>query len=133
MNKKRVLIATAIGLLSGFFCSYGTMMMAESGEATFPVTAGILASIVYNRVLIGFVVGIAEGIRLHPVLRGAVIGAVITMAMSIIPILDGNAMGGLNLIGFGIIYGIIADVIATRFSKMKDRKRKTALESVWEK
>lgn len=38
------------------------------------------------------------------------------MAMSIIPIFDGDAVGGLTLIGFGVVYGIIADVVATRFS-----------------
>ncbi|MFV9677960.1 MAG: hypothetical protein ACNYVW_09980 [Methanosarcinales archaeon] len=115
MNTKRILIATAIGLLCGFFCAYGTMMMAETGELNFELTTGILASIVYNRVLIGFVIGIADNIKLHPVLRGAIIGAVITMAMSIISIVDGDIMSGLTLIGFGVVYGIIADVVATKF------------------
>ena len=114
MNTKRVLIATAIGFLAGLFCAYGTMNLEDPN---FAVTTGLLASIVYNRVLIGFVIGIADNIKLHPVLRGALIGAGITIAMSIIPILDGDVMGGLILIGFGIIYGIIADVVATRFSK----------------
>jgi Na+/H+-dicarboxylate symporter len=117
MNIKRILIATIIGLACGLFCAYGTMMMAKRGGATFPVTTGILASIVYNRVLIGFVIGIGNSIKLHSVWRGALIGAIITMAMSIISIVDGNIMGGLILIGFGIVYGIIADVVATKFSK----------------
>ncbi len=113
MNTKRVLIATAIGLLCGLFCAYGTATMENPG---FVITTGILASTVYNRMLIGFVVGISDGIKLHPVIRGAIIGAGITMAMSIIPIVDGNAVGGLVFIGFGVVYGIIADVVATKFS-----------------
>ncbi|MEW6528381.1 MAG: hypothetical protein AB1391_00685 [Candidatus Micrarchaeota archaeon] len=117
MNTKRILIATAIGLLCGLFCAYGAKMMADSGGANFVVTTGILASIVYNRVLIGFFIGIGDSIKLHPVLRGAAIGVIITMAMSIIPIVDGNVIGGLPLLAFGIVYGVIADVVATKFSK----------------
>jgi Na+/H+-dicarboxylate symporter len=82
MNTKRVLIAAIIGLICGLFCAHRTMMMAKKGEATFPVTAGILASIVYNRLLIGLVVGIVDNIRLHSVLRGGLIGTIITMAWS---------------------------------------------------
>jgi hypothetical protein len=114
MNAKRVAIATVIGFLCGLFCAYGTLKMDDPG---FVVTAGLLASIVYNRVLIGFVVGIGDGIKLHPVLRGALIGIIVTMAMSIIPIVDGPAAGGLTLIGFGIVYGIIADVVASWLAK----------------
>jgi hypothetical protein len=117
MNTKRILIATAIGLLSGLFCIWGTMMMVEKGELNLALTTGILASIVYNRVLIGLAVGIADNIKIHPVLRGAIIGATVTMAMSIIPMVDGGAGGGLSLIAFGVVYGIVADVVATRFSR----------------
>ena len=113
MNAKRIAIATVIGLLTGLFCAYGTATMKDPN---FVITTGLLASIVYNRVLIGLVIGIGDTIKLHPVLRGTLIGAVITMAMSIIPIIDGDAMGGLILIAFGIVYGIIADVVATKFS-----------------
>ena len=114
MNGRRIIIATVIGLLCGLFCAYGTATM---DDPNFTVTSGMLASIVYNRVLIGFVVGIWDDLKLHPVLRGALIGAVITMAMSIIPIVDGPAIGGLTLIGFGIVYGIIADLVATWATK----------------
>ncbi|MDI6730693.1 MAG: hypothetical protein QMD06_04045 [Candidatus Altarchaeum sp.] len=113
MNTKRVLIATVIGLLCGLFCAYGTVSMENH---SFVITTGILASIVYNRILIGFVVGISDGIKLHPVIRGAIIGAGITMAMSIISIVDGDVIEGLVLILFGVVYGIIADVVATKFS-----------------
>jgi len=116
MNIKRVIIATAIGLLTGLFCAYGTVMLADKGELGFVLTTGILASIIYNRVLIGFVVGIADNIEIHTILRGAIIGAVISMAMSIMSLIDGDVIGGLTIIGFGVVYGIIADVVATKFS-----------------
>jgi hypothetical protein len=91
MNAKRVAIATVIGFLCGLFCAYGTVMM---DDPSFMVTTGILVSIVYNRVLIGFVVGIGDGIKLHPALRGALIGIIISMAMSIMSIVDCTATGG---------------------------------------
>ena len=113
MNGKRIAIATAIGLLCGLFCAHGTSTLEDP---IFVVTNGLLAAIVYNRMLIGFVVGIGEDIKLHPVLRGALIGAGITMAMSIFTIVDGDTAGGLVLIAFGVVYGIIADLVATKFS-----------------
>ena len=113
MNAKRIAIATVIGLLCGLFCAHGTSTLENPN---FVVTTGLLASVVYNRVLIGLVVGIGDNIKLHPVLRGAFIGAVITMALSIFSIFDGDAMGGLTLIAFGVVYGIIADLVASKFA-----------------
>ena len=114
INPKRVLIASVIGLLCGLFCAYGTVTMENPG---FLITTGLLASIVYNRVLIGLFVGLGDNIKLHPILRGGLIGAIITMGLSIFSIFDGQIMGGLTLLGFGVVYGIIADVVATRVSK----------------
>ncbi|KPL04439.1 MAG: hypothetical protein AMJ90_01045 [candidate division Zixibacteria bacterium SM23_73_2] len=114
MKAKRVLIATIIGGLCGIFCAYGTSQMKNPN---FPVTSGILVSVFYNRLLIGFFVGIADNIKLHSVIRGALIGAIVTLAMSIIPLIDGQPMGGIIFLIAGIVYGIIADVLATLFSK----------------
>ncbi|MGB2698322.1 MAG: hypothetical protein WBD28_10755 [Candidatus Zixiibacteriota bacterium] len=114
MNPKRVIIATVVGALCGLFCAWGT---SQIKDPSFPVTTGLLVSVFYNRLLIGFFVGVADNIKLHSVIRGAFIGAIITMAMSIIPIIDGQVMGGIMFLIPGIIYGILADVIATRFSK----------------
>lgn len=115
MNPKRVVIATIIGVLSGIYCSGSIAMSPNPG---FPLTLGLLiGSFFYNRVLIGFVVGIADHIGLHPVIRGGLIGAIVTLTISLIPIIDGEPFGGLILLVFGVVYGIIADVVATRFSK----------------
>ena len=67
MNTKRILIATAIGLLCGLFCAYGASMIPEVAAT---LTTGMYVATVYNRVLIGFVIGIADGITLHPAARG---------------------------------------------------------------
>jgi hypothetical protein len=69
---------------------------------------GTLALIgtVYNRTLIGIVIGIGDNIDLHPVLRGAIIGVIVSLAMAIFD-------GAWILLGFGIVYGILTDVITS--------------------
>jgi hypothetical protein len=79
-----------------------------------PFSIFILLSIVYNRALIGFVIGIADGIKLHPVLRGAILGTIVSFAMTI-PAFEQGA-GALILVPFGVVYGIIADFVATKLS-----------------
>ena len=113
MNGKRKAIATVIGLLTGLFCAYGTSTMEDP---SFVVTTGLLALIVYNRILIGLFIGVGDNIPLHPVIRGALIGALLSLAMAIMPMIDIGLTDGLTLIGFGVVYGIIADVVATKFS-----------------
>lgn len=72
--------------------------------------------IVYNRILIGLFVGVGDNITLHPVIRGALLGAIISLAMAILPMIDTGLTDGLTLIAIGVVYGIIADFVATKFS-----------------
>ncbi len=104
MKTKRIIIATVVGLFCGIFCAYGTVWK-------YPGRFGvlILASIIYNRALAGFVIGIADNIKLHPVVRGAVLGAVVSTAIAI-----PSGSGGLILIAFGVVYGVITDLAATK-------------------
>ncbi len=115
MNRKRILIALVIGIICGIFCAMGSAGVTNplTGEA-FGIF--ILASIFYNRVLIGVGVGFADSIKLHPVLRGALVGIVVGFAGSIAAF-EGGLYGGAILLVFSVIYGIIADVVATHFSK----------------
>ena len=107
MNTKRVIIATVIGGLCGIFCAYGAVWK-------YPGRFGmlILASIIYNRALLGFVIGIADNIKVHPIAKGAILGAIVSIAMAI-PL---GISGGLTLVAFGIVYGIITDFVATKLS-----------------
>ena len=65
----------------------------------------------YNRTLIGIVIGIADNIDLHPALRGAVISVVVSMAMAIFD-------AAWILLGFGLVYGVLIDVVT---SKLEDK------------
>jgi hypothetical protein len=106
MNVKRLVIATILGILCGIFCMYGAM-------TKFPGEFGTLAliGIVYNRALIGIVIGTSDNIDLHPALRGAVIGVVVSMAMAIF-----DAVW--IVVGLGLVYGVLIDVVTT---KLEDR------------
>ena len=101
MISKRVVVATIVGILCGLFCASGAYSLGLATEL-FPLLA-----IVYNRALIGFAVGIADIWKTNPILRGAVIGILISLDMAI-------AGQGWILLAFGAIYGILADVIATK-------------------
>ena len=117
MNTKRLLIALILGALAGVFCAYGTQMAGESGDLKFELTNAILASVFYNRFLIGIAIGFAAHIKLNSLLRGAIIGTIISISIGIFPMLDGNISGTLMTVAPGLVYGLIIDFVATKFGK----------------
>jgi len=119
MHAKRFLVATALGVLAGAFCAYGTKMASDAGELGFIATTGIIGSVFYNRLLIGMFIGLLGFCKLHPIIRGAIAGIIVSMAIGITPLLDGEPMGAVVLVGAGLVYGIIIDLIATWVSKEK--------------
>ena len=107
INTRRIKISVGLGVVAGTICLYGTVTSIP-GVLTLP----ILATIFYDRVLLGFVVGIAYGLKIHPLIRGAIIGAVVSLLIAI----PSGITGGALLMGAGVVYGIIIDIVATRFS-----------------
>ncbi|PXF60014.1 MAG: hypothetical protein C4B59_10325 [Candidatus Methanogaster sp.] len=108
MNVKRLVIATILGTLCGLFCMCGAMTKFPEEFGTF-----MLIGIVYNRALIGIVIGTSDNIDLHPALRGAIIGIVVSMAMAIFSC-DSDSSGALMLLAFGLVYGVLIDVVTSR-------------------
>ncbi|MBD3398587.1 hypothetical protein GF412_05085 [Candidatus Micrarchaeota archaeon] len=113
MNWKRLAIALLVGALAGVFCAYGTSEL-DPEEMGFEIDDALLITTFYNRLLIGLVVGLAGGVVLlngvlaNAALRGLVLGAVVSVAIGF--------YGGMEiLVLFGAIYGLIADVVATKF------------------
>lgn len=111
-NGKRMAISLIIAAFFGFFCAYGTSGVEIPG---FTITLEYLATIFYARLLIGFAIGLAGGWVLvksrvkNAALRGGIIGAVVTPVISF--------YGGWEIFMlFGILYGIITDVVATKLS-----------------
>ncbi|WP_455364399.1 hypothetical protein [[Eubacterium] cellulosolvens] len=112
MNIRRMIIALIAAAACGIFCAYGTSTVEILG---FEVTLPYLLTIFYSRLLIGFVIGLTEHVTLckntvlNAATRGAIIGAILSIALSFYG-------GALIFITAGIIYGIITDILATKFS-----------------
>ncbi len=118
MKAKRMVISLVIAALFGIYCAYGTSEYLKTAEIPgFEVTIEYLLTIFYSRLLMGFVVGFVEDIKLigrrfpNSIIRGAVIGAIMSIGISFYGFFTGSYI----FIIYGIIYGAITDLAATRF------------------
>lgn len=109
LNAKRVLIATACGVLFGFVC----MSFASSSP---DVTTLIKVNIVLSRTLTGFMIGISA-IRLNWWLHGLVLGFIGSIAMAV-PVID-NMMIAISTVIMGMIYGLLTELITSVLLKAK--------------
>jgi hypothetical protein len=119
MHAKRFLIATLLGAVIGAVCAYGTKSSSDAGTLGFVATSGIIGSVFYNRMMIGMFIGLLGKCKPHPILRGAIAGIIVSMGLGITPLLDGEPMGALILLGAGAVIGIIIDLITSWLSKEK--------------
>jgi hypothetical protein len=108
---QRIAITTAIGILTGLYCAGSLLFFAPPGITPEP---WFMVMIFYGRTIQGFVIGFADAIPLHPVLRGAGLGAVFSLMLCIVPLFAHNYLGAGLLLVFGILYGVLADWIASR-------------------
>ncbi len=102
--KKRIIISTITGAILGIFCVIGA-------QVRFPEVLGFtfISSYWFNRVLIGFVIGLLvpiTNVKLF-LLRGLLVGLLVSFAFY-------SATEYFDFIGFiaGGIYGIIIEFIA---------------------
>ena len=107
---KRLAITTAVGILTGLYCAGSLLIAAPPGTTP---EAWFVATILYGRITQGFVIGFADGIPLHPLIKGAGLGAIMSLELCIMPLFAHNLFGAVMLLVFGIIYGILADGIAS--------------------
>lgn len=110
MKMKRLIISLIIGALSGLFCIFWTYLEMSGFETTIQY----LLTIFYNRLLIGFMVAISDSLKIinrdpqNSILRGAIIGAIISLVLYI-------QTGSIGFIPTGIVFGVIADFLATKY------------------
>lgn len=116
VQKKRIAITTAIGILTGMYCAVSLLFAAPPGITPEP---WFMVMIFYGRTIQGFVIGFADGIPIHPVIRGAGLGAIFSLLLCIVPLFAHNYFGAVMLLIFGIIYGILADGIASWMMRKK--------------
>ena len=117
IRKKRILITTAIGIITGLYCAGSLLVFTPPGVTPEP---WFMVMIFYGRTIQGFVIGFADGIPLHPVVRGAALGAIFSLMICIVPLFAHNYTGAGLLFVFGIIYGVLADWIASRLMGMNE-------------
>ena len=111
LNTKRLVIALVCGALLGIICIFGVgLRLGFEGNELF------LLATWYNRVIMGLVIGLAGGItvingKFNPLLRGLILGLMISLALFLSTELR-------DPLGFmaGIVYGVIIDYIASKYS-----------------
>jgi hypothetical protein len=108
MNK-RLIYSVFLGILAGLFCYFG----GKYG-AGMVFTKRMIAGALLNRAMIGFVIGITSW-KLNYLLRGAVIGILVSAITAVYAPLQGAIMFTL----FGMVYGILIDWIVTGPLKLK--------------
>ena len=107
MFKKRMIVSLAAGALLGVVCIVGASVRSGFGlEATY------LFAFWYNRLLMGFVIGLLDSSPGLPgvLYRGALIGLLVSFAFY-------SSIGFGDPVGFiaGIIYGVIIEYFAFRY------------------
>ncbi len=111
MDKKRLVSATVSGAVLGVLCIVGVgFRQGYSGNMVF------LLATWYNRVVMGFLIGLAGDIQIldskyNRYFRGLFLGIFVSAAVFLSTgFRDPPSMAA------GMVYGIIIDVVATRFS-----------------
>jgi hypothetical protein len=108
-NQKRITVSVLTGAFLGIFCIIGV-----GTRIGFNSNIIYLIGMWYNRVIMGLLVGLAgeiiliENDRNNSILRGAIIGLVVTTG-----ILLSTSFKDIPSFFAGIIYGIIIDYIST--------------------
>ena len=113
---KRVAIALIAGVITGGYCAGSVLLFPPPNVHP---EIWFVSMIFYGRVLQGFVIGIADGIRLPWAIRGAALGFIFSLMLAIVPFSSGNMRGVAMLLIFGIFYGIITDAAATWAAKAR--------------
>ena len=115
---KRLIIATILGVLSGFVC-----YSLASGEQEIPTLMAV--SMIISRTLIGFGIGISRFKMQHWSIHGLIMGSIFSlpggfavMAGPENPEFSANAMFFLT-VGMGMFYGLMIELITTVVFKTK--------------
>ncbi|MFX1258137.1 MAG: hypothetical protein ACFFAN_09775 [Promethearchaeota archaeon] len=115
ININRLIIALALGAFFGAICAWATSTAPIPAEW---LTTEFLIYIWYNRLILGFIIAYADNLIFienkygNAAIRGAILGTILSVILVIIP-----GLPAISYLWAGTIYGIIIDLVATRFSK----------------
>lgn len=119
LNSKRLIIATLMGVISGFIC----FALASSGPEPLPIA--VAYQIILSRVLLGFAIGISIFKMGHWAIHGAVIGLIFSIPMAISSFMApenpefSHSTMFISTLVMGIIYGILIEFVTTVLFKAK--------------
>jgi len=108
---RRLSVSLVVSAIFGILCAWGTSTVQIPG---FAMTMPYLLTVFYARLLMGFLIGFSGGLVMlkgrfsNAALRGAIMGVITSISISFYG-------GAAVFIGAGIIYGIITDLLATKF------------------
>ena len=111
MQNKRLFICTTGGIIAGLICTAGGYLSGNIQELTFFA----LAPAFFNRVMLGFIIGISN-LRMNYLFHGALIGLLVSLITSI-PFLEDGVTGFIFFTIAGIIYGLLIELFATKVFK----------------
>lgn len=114
MYPKRLVACLFGGALSAVICVVGGLILGKVSE----ITTFVLAASIFNRLMIGFVIGISSW-KIHYLLHGAIIGLLVSLISSITMIDDISTFALYT--GVGVFYGIFTEIVATNIFKAKMR------------
>jgi hypothetical protein len=106
MSVKRVILSTLLGVVAGIVC-----YLLSRGNMAY--TSGMIAGVILNRTLIGFVIGISGWKKMPYLLHGIIIGLIVTSLMAVYASLQGAIM----LLIAGAVYGLLIELIVTKLFK----------------
>ena len=106
MSAKRVILSTLLGVVAGIVC----YLLSKNEMA---IDQAMMAGMVLNRTLIGFVIGISGWKKIPYLLHGMIIGLIVTSLMAVYA----PFMGAIMLLIAGAVYGLLIELIITKLLK----------------
>jgi hypothetical protein len=119
MNYKRLLYSVILGAISGILCASGAFVLLNT-EPSIPNISIYLIGAFYNRIIIGFLIGFAEELKIYKekdnminsIIRGLLLGLIVSIGFAFF-----NVYINLPFFFMGMVFGILIDLIATKLSK----------------
>lgn len=116
MTKKkravRLIVSIVLGFIFGIICWLSTRSSPRISKEELDLAMAL--GIIFNRAMIGFVIGISGLKRLNFFLHGIIVGLVVTLPMSIYPLAVGEITGFILLEVAGAVYGLLIELIVTK-------------------
>lgn len=113
--KKRVMIATVCGFLSGLFCIIADIEAGLASNVATQLPYPVIGEILCNRTLVGFAIGISRLVLYHWSIHGMVMGFLFSLPLAFSCLMTPQypiKLFFLTLV-FGMIYGLFTESVTS--------------------